>query len=59
MDLPIKPTKEQALKAIKRIYGYSLAEAHRYGPQKPDEAFIAILDYLKKEFNIKEEEIIG
>jgi hypothetical protein len=51
-----KPTKEQVLKALKRIYGYSAAEAHRYGPQKPDEAFIATLMYLRNEFEITEED---
>lgn len=53
---PEKPTKEQVLKSLKRIYGYSAAEAHRYGPQKPDEAFIATLMYLRREFEITEED---
>ena len=51
-----EPTKEEVIKALKRIYGYSLAEAHRYGPQKPDEAFIATLMYLRNEFEITEED---
>lgn len=51
-----KPTKKQVLKALKRIYGYSLAEAHRYGPQKPDQDFIATLMYLRNEFEITEED---
>lgn len=54
---PKKPTKEQVLKAIKRIYGYSAAEAHRYGPQEIDKAFVNTLNYLKKQFEITEEDI--
>jgi len=51
-----KPTKEQVLKSLKRIYGYSAAEAHRYGPQKPDQDFIATLQFLRREFGITEED---
>jgi hypothetical protein len=53
---PEKPTKEQVLKSLKRIYGYSAAEAHRYGPQKPDQDFIATLQFLRREFGITEED---
>ena len=52
-----EPTKEEVIKALKRIYGYSAAEAHRYGPQKIDKAFVNTLNYLKKQFEITEEDI--
>ena len=51
-----EPTKEEVIKALKRIYGYSTAEAHRYGPQKPDQDFIATLQFLRREFEITEED---
>jgi hypothetical protein len=51
------PTREQVIKTLKKVYSYAINEALRYGPQKPDEDFIATLEYLKREFNIEEEEL--
>ena len=51
------PTREDVIKALKRIHGYCAAEAHRYGPQKPDKSFIRVLNYLKKEYSIDEKEL--
>ena len=52
-----EPKKEEVIKALKRIYGYSTAEAHRYGPQEPDKAFIITLEYLKRQFDITDKDL--
>jgi hypothetical protein len=57
MKTYFEPTKEEVIKALKRIYGYAAAEQNRYGPQKPDKALINTLEYLKREFEIKDEEL--
>ncbi len=52
-----EPTKEEVIKALKRIYGYSISEALRYGPQERNEALIITLDYLKRQFEITDEDL--
>lgn len=53
----MKPDREEVIKALKRILGYSTMEVLRRGPQEPDPAFINTINFLMQEFQITEDDL--
>lgn len=52
-----EPKKEEVIEALKRIYELAAEHAIRFGSQEPNKPLIITLDYLKYQFDIKDEDL--